>query len=147
MSYQEKESYVNIFSGILITAVYSWIVYQRHLSGQFNLTTDFRIWGKLFLIYMLVNIVARIIIYIIFHIINAIAIREEDIPVKDERIKLIQLRATRNSHYAFSGGLFISFLLLAVGMPVYGLFIAFVFSGLLSEIIENSSQIYYFRKG
>ena len=147
MSYQEKESYVNILSGILITAVYSWIIYQRHLDGQFDLTSDFRMWGILFLIYMGVNIVARIVIYIVFHIINAIATREEDIPVEDERIKLINLKATRNSHYAFSGGLLISFLLLATGMPVYILFIAFIISGLISEITENTSKLVYFRKG
>jgi hypothetical protein len=36
---------------------------------------------------------------------------------------------------------------LAVGMPVYGIFIAFVATGLLAEIIDNGSQIYYYRKG
>jgi len=147
MSYREKENLVNIFSGLLITAIYGWILYQRHLTGRFDLPEDLSIWGKIFLVYIVVSIVARIIIYIIFHIINAIATREIDIPGVDERDKLIKLKATRNSHYAFSGGFVLSIIGLAFGMPVYWIFIAFVISGLISEIIDNGSQIYYYRKG
>lgn len=147
MSYQEKQNIVNIFSGLLITAIYAWIVYQRHLQGRFDLTEDFRTWGIVFLIFIGVSIVARIIIYIIFHILNAIATREEKIPVEDERDKLIKLKSTRNSYIVFMIGYLIAILLLATGMPVYGLFIAFVLGGLMAEIIDNSSQIYYHRKG
>ena len=147
MGYREKESMVNIFSGILITVVYAWIVYQRHLEGQFDLTEDLNKWGVIFLIFIIVSVVARIIIYIIFHIINAIATKEEDIPVEDERDKLIKLKATRNSHYVFSGGFVLAIVGLSLGMPVYGIFIVFLISGLLSEIVDNGSQIYYYRKG
>ena len=147
MSYQEKQSIVNITSGLLITVIYAIIVYQRHLQGRFDLTEDFARWGVLFLIFIGVSVAARIIIYIIFHIINAIATREEDIPVEDERDKLVKLKATRNSHYIFSGGFVLAILGLSLGMPVYGIFIAFIISALLSEIVENVSQIYYYRKG
>jgi hypothetical protein len=147
MGYREKESIVNIFSGILITAVYGWIVYQRHLEGRFDLTEDLNKWGNVFLIFIIVSVVARIVIYIIFHIINAIATREEDIPVEDERDKLIKLKATRNSHYVFSGGFVLAIIGLSLGMPVYLIFIVFIISGLLSEIVDNGSQIYYYRKG
>ena len=147
MSYQEKQNIVNIFSGLLITAIYALIVFQRHQEGRFDLTEDFSTWGIIFLIFMGVSVVARIIIYIIFHIINAIATREEEMPVTDERDKLITLKATRNSYYAFSGGFVLSVISLAIGMPVYGIFIAFVGFGLIAEIVDNSSQIYYYRKG
>lgn len=147
MSYQEKENIVNILSGLLITGIFAWIVYQRHMQGRFDLTEDFSKWGVIFLIFIGVSVVARIIIYIIFHIINYIATREEDIPVSDERDKLIKLKATRNSHYVFSGGFVISVFGLAIGMPVYGIFIVFIITGLLSEIVDNGSQLYYQRKG
>jgi uncharacterized membrane protein len=147
MTYQEKQNIVNIFSGLLITPIYGIMVYQRHLQGRFDLTEDYRTWGVIFLIFMGISIVARIIIYIIFHIINAIATREEEVPVEDERDKLVKLKSTRNSYYAFSGGFVLSVISLALGMPVYGIFIAFVGFGLIAEIIENSSQIYYYRKG
>ena len=147
MSYQEKQNIVNIFSGLLITAIYAWMVYQRQLQGQFDLTEDFQTWGLIFLIFIGISIVVRIIIQIIFHIINAIATREEDVPVEDERDQLIKLKATRNSYYAFTGGFVLSVLGLAVGMPVHWIFVAFVGFGLIAEILDNGSQIYYYRKG
>ncbi len=147
MSYQVKQNIVNILSGVLITAFYALMILQRHQEGRFNLKEDFDTWGVIFLIYIGVSIVARIIIQIIFHIINAIATREEKVPVTDERDKLISLKATRNSYYVFSSGFVLAVMSLAIGMPVYGIFIAFVATGLLAEIIDNGSQIYYYRKG
>lgn len=147
MYYHEKQNYVNIFSGIFITAVFACIVYQRHRAGHIDITGDYKTWGILMLIFVGISIVVRIIIQIIFHIINAIVTREEDIPKKDERDRLIGLKATRNAYYAMSGIMVLTILLLAVGMPVYGIFIAFVISGLVTELVENSSQIYYYRKG
>ncbi len=147
MTYQERQNIVNIFSGLLITLVYVWIIYQRHLEGRWDLTEDFDRWGILFLIFMGVSIAARIIIYIIFHILNAIATRAEDIPVTDERDKLIKLKATRNAYFSFSFGFMLTIMALAIGMPVHGIFIFFAGSGLIAEIIDNSSQIYYYRKG
>jgi hypothetical protein len=147
MSYQEKENIVNIFSGLLITAVYALIIYQRHLAGTIDLTGDYRSWGIVFLIFIGVSIISRIIIYIIFHIINAIATRETGIPVSDERDKLIKLKSLRNSHHTFSVGFILIFVALALGMPVYSIFIIFVIFGVLSEIVDNASQIYYSRKG
>jgi len=126
MSYQVKQNIVNILSGILITAFYALIIIQRQEEGRFNLKEDFDTWGIIFLIYIGVSIVARIIIQIVFHIINAIATREENVPVTDERDKLISLKATRNSYYVFSGGFVLAVISLAIGMPVYGIFIAFV---------------------
>ncbi len=147
MSYQERQNIVNIISGVLITAIYAWIVYQRQLEGSIDLTVDYKTWGIVFLIFIGVSIVARIIIMIIFHIINAIATRDEDIPSEDERDKLIKLKATRNSHYVFTTGFTMAIIALAVGMPVYMLFIVFVVTGLISEIIDNVTQIYFYRKG
>lgn len=147
MSYQEKQNIVNIFSGMLITLIYAIIIFKRQQAGNFDLKEDFHTWGIIFLIYIAASIVVRIIIQIVFHIINAIASREDKVPVTDERDKLITLMATRNSYYVFTGGFVLSVISLAIGMPVYGIFIAFVATGLLAEIIDNGSQIYYYRKG
>jgi uncharacterized membrane protein len=147
MSYQEKENWVNIFSSILITGIFAWMVWQRQVDGRLSLESDYRQWGMVFLIFMGVSIVARIIIYIIFSIINTIAMRKEEKDITDERVKLIRLKAIRNSHYSFSIGFGLSVIALAIGMPVYGLFIAFVGCGMISELIDNFSQIYYNRKG
>ncbi len=147
MSYQEKENIINIFSSLLITTIYALIIYQKHLNGQFDLTEDFATWGVIFLIFIGVSIVARIIIYIIFHIINTIALQKEEEAVSDERDKLIKLKATRNSYHVYTAGFTLAIIALAIGMPIYWIFIAFVICGVLSEIVDNVSQIYYNRKG
>jgi hypothetical protein len=48
MSYREKENIINIFSGLLITAIFAWAVYQRHLDGRIDLTVDFSAVGNNF---------------------------------------------------------------------------------------------------
>ncbi|MBN1822109.1 MAG: hypothetical protein JW833_15420, partial [Prolixibacteraceae bacterium] len=93
MSYREKENIVNIFSSLLITSVYALIIYQKQKAGLIDLTDDFQKWGIVFLIFAGVSIVARITIYIVFSIVNAIATKEEKIPKEDERDKLIKLKA------------------------------------------------------
>ena len=70
-----------------------------------------------------------------------------DIPVTDERDKLIILKATRNKHMAFSLGFTLAILSMSLGMTPVVLFIAFFASCLIAEIVENISQIYYYRKG
>ncbi len=147
MSFQEKENVVNIFCAILTSAILGWAVYQRHLEGSFDLTQDFRAWGIIFLVFIGISVVARIIIYIIFYTINAVVTREEDPPLEDERAKLIKLMGIRNSHYTFSSGFVLSIVGLALGMPVYFIFVVFIVSGLLSEVIDNATQIYFHRKG
>jgi len=147
MSYQEKQNIVNIISGLLVTAIYAYIVYQKQLAGELDLAGDYKQWGLLFVIFIGVSVVARVIIQIVFHIINAIATRTEDIPEDDERDKLVKLKSTRNSHYVFITGFTFSMIMLAIGWPVYSLFIIYIVTGLLSEIADNSSQIFYYRKG
>ena len=146
MVYHEKQNYVNIFSGILITAVFALIVYNKQMSGTIDLTGDYRLWGYLLLIFVGVSVVARIIIQIVFHIINVIVTREEDVPKKDERDRMIALKATRNAYYSLSFVLLTMIVLLALGAPMNAVFIAFIIGGLITEIIENSSQIYYYRR-
>ena len=146
MLYHEKQSYLNIFSGIIITAVFALIVYNKQMAGLIDVTGDYRVWGYLLLIFVGVSVVARIIIQIIFHIINVIATREEDVPKKDERDKMIELKAIRNAYYSLSGVLLTMIILLALGVPINAVFIAFILGGLITEIVENSSQIYYYRR-
>ena len=147
MSFQEKENLVNIFSSLLITGVFSWFVYQRHLSGAYDLSTDYRQWGILFLWFMGVQIVARIAIYILFYILNTIITQQEEKSILDERIKLIRLKGIRNAYYTFFSGIMLAILGLAIGFPTYSIFIAFVIFSTLSEIMENGTQIYLSQKG
>ena len=61
--------------------------------------------------------------------------------------KMVKLKATRNAYYSLMVGFGFTFLALVFGMPVWGVFIAFFAFGLVTEIIENLSQIVYYRRG
>jgi uncharacterized membrane protein len=147
MTSQKQHTIVNIITSVLIMLVYALIIYQRHMNGHFDLTQDYSKWGIIFLVFIAVSIGVRIVIHIIFNIINAIATRKEDIPVEDERDKIIKLKSTRNAHYTFSIGFAISIILMSVGFTPVFLFVAFFACCLLSDIMDNVSQFYYHRKG
>jgi uncharacterized membrane protein len=147
MSYQERRSLVNLISIILITAVYSAYMIQRYPAGSAYSPEVFHFWGAFFLILIPVSVVARIIIYIIFHIINAIATREEEPPITDERDKLVELKASQNSLYVFAVGFILAMVALVVGMPPAAMFIILICSGVASEMVGDISQFYFYRRG
>ena len=123
MVYQEKRSIVNIISSLLIFAGYSYYIFQIKGDQNMPLINDFAFWAKFILILIPVTIVSKIIIYIIFSIINTIATREELPKLTDERDKLIELKSMRNSHFVFIIGFLISmFVLLSESTPVHDVY-------------------------
>jgi hypothetical protein len=147
MSYQEKRSLVNVISGILITVFYSAFMIQRYPEADAYSREVFHFWGAFFLILIPISIAARIIIYIIFSIVNAIATREEEPPITDERDKLIELRAGRLALYVFTIGVVLAMGSLVVELPPAAMFIILICSGVASEIVSEVAQFYYYRRG
>ncbi|MTI20455.1 hypothetical protein E1176_05415 [Fulvivirga sp. RKSG066] len=146
MSYQEKKNIVNIVSSVVITAVYFWFVFRSH--PEVGLATDALLvfWAKTMLWLIPVAIVSKIVIHIAFAILNAIATREHP-PKTDERDRLIELKATRITYFTFSLGFLISMIAIASGFSVNVMFVILVVSGTLSEVFENLSQLYFYRRG
>lgn len=146
MSYQEKRNIVNILSTLLISAVYFGYVVHTYADESMNSDQLLKFWATTLLVLIPVGIVAKIIIYIAFGIFNTIATREK-IPVKDEMDKLIELKATRNAQCVFTFGFLLAMVTLALGMSVNMMFVVIICSGIASEISENMSQLYFYRKG
>jgi len=147
MSYQERRSIVNLISTILITAFYSAYMVQRYPEGSAYSTEVFHFWGAFFLILIPVAAVAKIVVYIIFSILNAIATREEEPPITDERDKLIELKAQTISTYVFIIGFILAMGSLVVGMPPSVMFIILLLAGVVSEMVSEISQFYFYRRG
>lgn len=147
MSYQERLSLVNLISTILVTALYAAYMVQRYPDASPYSKEVFHFWGAFFLILIPVTIVTRIVIYIVFAIINAIATREEDPPLTDERDKLVELRASRNSLYVFALGFVLAMGSLVVELPPSVMFITLICAGVMSEVVSEISQFYYYRRG
>jgi uncharacterized membrane protein len=146
MSFQERRSIVNLISAVLITALYSAYMLPRLPEGNAYSPEVFRFWGAFFLILMPVTIVARIAIYIGFYIVNTIATKEEA-SITDERDHLIELKASRVSLYVFVFGFLLAMGSLVLDMPPSTMFIILVCSGILSEVVSEISQFYFYRRG
>lgn len=147
MSYQERRAIVSLISSILITVLYSAYMIQRYPEGNPYSAEVFRYWGMFFLILIPVTIVVKVVIYILFSIIHTIATREEEPSITDERDKLIDLKATRNSLYTFIFGFLLAMGAVAMGMPPAAMFIIMICSGAASEVVSEISQFYFYRRG
>ena len=90
---------------------------------------------------------AKIILHIIFSIINRIATNENEPAFADELDKLIDLKATRITHYTFSMGTVLAMGSLAIGMTPNTMFVIFIGSAFLSEVAGQISQLIYYRRG
>ena len=147
MSYQERRAIVSLVSSILITVAYSAYMVQRYPAANAYSAEIFRFWGAFFLILIPVAIVAKIVIYIVFSFVNAIATKEEEAPIIDERDKLIESRASQRSLYVFVVGFILAMGSLVVDQPPATMFIILVCSGVVSEIVADVSQFYFYRRG
>ncbi len=147
MSYQERRAIVSLISTILITTAYSAYMLQRYPEADAYSKDIFSFWGTFIVILIPVSIAARIIIYIIFSIINTIATNENEPDFADERDKLIELKASRNSLYVFSIGFLIAMVAIVLERPPAVMFSILIGAGLLSDIISEFSQFYFYRRG
>ncbi|GAB5525812.1 MAG: hypothetical protein Roseis2KO_36840 [Roseivirga sp.] len=146
MSYQEKRSILNMISTVLISGIYFWYVFRGDPTAGMSADKLLYFWGKSILILIPVTIVAKIVIAIVFAVGNTVATREK-IPSTDERDKLIELKSLQNSRYMFGFGFILAMVALAMNMSVNVMFIVIVLAGVVSEIVENASQLYFYRKG
>lgn len=147
MSYHEKRAIVHMISSVLITVAYSLYLFQRYRAGGGEFVNVPHFWGLSFLIFILVSIVANIIISIVFNIHYRIVAKEEEPSFSDERDKLIELKGARNALYVFSIGVVLSMASLVINMPLYVMFIAIIYSGLVSSVVADITQFYLYRRG
>ena len=147
MSYQERRALVNVLSTVLITAGYTAYMMQRYPQTDPYSIEVFRFWGGYFLILIPVTIIARIIITIIFSILNTIATREGEPEITDERDRLIELKSLRASLYVVSIGLVAAIGSLAFDAPPAVMFALLVTAGIAGEIVSEVLQFFFYRRG
>jgi hypothetical protein len=147
MSFHERRSMVDLVGTILVSVFYSAYMIQRFPEASPYSPEVFRFWGAFILILIPVSIVAKIVIYIVFHIINAIATREDEVPITDERDKLIELKAQTISNYVFIAGFILAMSTLVMELPPSAMFIVLFLSGLLSQVVSDISTFLFYRRG
>jgi hypothetical protein len=147
MSFQGKKNIVSLIGTTLIFSFYSMFVFQKYQDEGFDQADTFSFWGAAILILIPVSIVAKIITHIVFSIINTVATNEKEPSFTDELDKLIELKATRTSHYVFIIGFLLAMVSLVMDMSPSVMFIILMFSGFVSELAGIFTQLYHYRKG
>lgn len=107
----------------------------------------FRFWGMFVVVLIPVTIVAKIVLHIVFSIMDRMVTKEEEPSFADELDKLIGLKATRVSHWTFTLGFILAMATVAFGMTLNTMFVIFIAAGFLSEVAGQLSQLYYYRRG
>ncbi len=147
MSYQERRALVSIATTIVISAFYFVYVLQRYPDADAYSPEVFRFWGTTIVILIPVSIVAQIIIYIVFSILNTVVTREDEPAVTDERDKLIGLKSARNSLYVFTIGFLLAMLTLVAELPPTVMFVVLISAGIASEVVNDISEFVFYRRG
>lgn len=151
MSKQELRTIVFNLISLLTLIIYGLIVYNGYQNGNYDTTNLFQFYARVILIYIPITIVVRIVAAILYEIFFAISTEikgeEPDLPVEDEREKLIQLKTMRISLVVFVIGFVMGLGFLALGYSAHYFFLNFILFGTLSEFAETGLYIYYNRRG
>jgi uncharacterized membrane protein len=147
MSIHERKAIVSIIGTIIISIGYAAYMAQRYPFVDLYSPEVFRFWGAYFLILILVTIVAKIIIAIVFSILNTIATGEAEPSITDERDHLIDLKATRNGMWLFILGFVLAMVALVMGQPPAVMFLIILCGGMVSDLISDFSEFYFYRRG
>ncbi|MDP5277192.1 hypothetical protein [Chengkuizengella axinellae] len=144
MSYQEKSSFVSLFSSILIFTACGIYVYQKYIDGSLNSENVFKFYGGVFIFLIIVGVVNSIVRNVVLNIISA---KDKEPSFIDERDKIIELKATAIAHYVFITGFGISMATLVFDVPPLTMFPILFFFGFSASIIADIFKIYLYRKG
>lgn len=147
MSLQEKKAIFNILTSALIMGGYVYYTFGLYGEENMPLINDIQFWGKFTLLFIGVTIVLKIIVHIIFHIIYTVITKEENIDFMDEYDKKIEIRADRNGNFFFIAGFICAMIPIAMGKPVYYMFIILLSSGFIGGTLGDLWKIYYYRRG
>ena len=149
MSYHERRTIAMIISTVLVFALYSLVLYLKYRNGDFVSADPLRLGSVLLLLLIPVQIVSKIITMILFTIGRGITTRgrEVDIPIEDERDKMIELKAARIAAYVFGIGFFLAMGSLALAWPLSVAFLILFLSLFGCDISTEITQLRYYRRG
>ncbi len=147
MSHEERRSLVSIISTLVINSVYALVMRAHFPDVDAYAPEIFIFWGRYVLLLIPVTVVMKIIIYIVFVIISAMAIGDYDDDLMDERQQLIALKAAQVSQGVFALAFILAMVALVMGHPPSVMFVIVVIGGILTEVVSDATTLYYSRWG
>jgi len=135
MSFREKSAWISFVLVGLVFAAYFFPMASGELRGARQLH-----W------YLLVTI-AFIVLEVVLHIVLALQSPRDAKTPKDERERLIELKATRIAFWVLMTGALLSILTIHLGAEA-GLLATHVFLAVVfAELVKFASQIVFYRRG
>jgi hypothetical protein len=150
MSFKEKNITVTLVIFTMILGLFLFSVLIMALTGNFNSTNVFRLWGIVIVLAIIGTIFATILTHIVSAIIEAIRTGDENPEIEDfedERDKLIDLRGTQATYSVSSFGVFLAMLTFVFGQPPLVMFTLLIFFGILAQVIGDGLRLILYRRG
>jgi hypothetical protein len=147
MTIQEKRSIGFIVSNVLVSACYALylgLVYRDRFAVA---PDDPKLWATVILIYVPLQVLARLLVVIALAVANELAGAGERADLEDEMDKLIDLKSTNFSYYIFGAGILLALGSLALGMSL-ALFFAILGGGMvLAGLVGDLALLVMYRRG
>ena len=149
LSYQEKNIAVSLFTTLLIFIFYGVRMLHIYEDGNVEPSEVYSLWGIVVVLGIISNIAANIITQVVLTVFTGIMTgdMEEEPLIADERDNLIGLKGMRNSFFVMGGGVFIAMGTQVLGMSALTMFNLILFFSILSALVGDASQLYYYRRG
>ena len=138
MSFREKSAWISFVSILLVFGAYFWNV-NRVLGGEVERRAAFKVSAGL--------LVAFVLIEILLHIAVAIQAPNEARAPKDERERLIEMRATRVAFQVLVVGALAGVGLMHVTSSAWVVGQHVLLAVVVAELVKFGGQILYFRRG
>jgi uncharacterized membrane protein len=135
MPFREKSAWISLLSISLIYGVYFWSVVHAGPHAGFH-------FGSL-----LATVIALIVVQIVLHIVIAIAAPKDAKAPRDEREKLIELKASRFAYSGLATAIALACFFGALDPPIVFNTNALLFVLVTIELMRTSCQIIQYRRG
>jgi hypothetical protein len=139
MSFREKSAWISMLSILAIYGFYFWSLFQTTAVRQMERFHS----GPL----LLQTIVVLVAVQIVLHVAVAIRKPREAQAPRDERERLIELKATRIGFAGLASGVVVACFLGALNPPILFSTNSLLFVLVASEVLRSAGQIVYFRLG
>lgn len=141
MSFREKSAWIS-FVVILVAFGAYFVSISGDLTGTMSSADH-----ALALTGLVALIIAITIVEAAAHIVVAVRSPAEAQSARDEREKVIALKATRPAFYVLMSGVWLALGVVVVGGGVWALVQATLFAVWVAELTRFGTEIYYYRRG
>ena len=137
MSFREKSAWITLISILLV-----FVLYVLHVPNIFESDPgpwELHVVGLTIAAFIVIEVVGHVVLYLWFP-------KDARTP-KDERERLIDLKAIRLAAYIFVLGSFIAILTPHYGATGFAVTLFVLFAFVIAEIVNYTARIIYYRRG